>query len=264
MCFFSINTFESGGRKMNKIYKKNEVTFAVIMIVIYVMGTVIAENITTIIGVQKLIPAIFHSIMSLVTTVWIIKHGYSKKYGLVFPTYNIAKVWFFIPLIFIACFGLIFGIGLQYSPVETVFFVISMVCVGFLEEIIFRGFLFTGISKTNVKEAIIISSLTFGIGHIVNLFNGKAIVATLCQIMFAIAVGFTLVVIFYKGKSLFPCIVFHSLNNSLSEFERPNEEVIERLPLSVEQFEMIYVFFAIVILLIYTTLINKKLDVTRG
>ena len=33
-----------------------------------------------------------------------------------------------------------------------------MIFVGFLEEIIFRGFLFRGIAKDNLKEAVIISN----------------------------------------------------------------------------------------------------------
>lgn len=40
-----------------------------------------------------------------------------------------------------------------------------MLCVGFLEEMIFRGLLFEAIAKENVKKAIIISSVTFGIRH---------------------------------------------------------------------------------------------------
>ena len=48
-----------------------------------------------------------------------------------------------------------------------------MLCVGFLEEVIFRGLLFTAIARNNIKSAVIISSVTFGIGHIINLFNGS-------------------------------------------------------------------------------------------
>lgn len=46
-----------------------------------------------------------------------------------------------------------------------------MINIGFLEEIIFRGILYKSIEKDNKKLAIIISSVTFGIGHIVNLLK---------------------------------------------------------------------------------------------
>ena len=83
-----------------------------------------------------------------------------------------------------------------------------------------RGLLFAAIAKDNVKSAIVISSVTFGIGHIINLFNGSGmeLVNNLCQIVFAIAVGFLLVTIFYRGGSLLPCILVHSAINTLGTF----------------------------------------------
>lgn len=95
-----------------------------------------------------------------------------------------------------------------------------MLCVGLLEEVIFRGLLFAAIAKDNVKSAIVISSVTFGIGHIINLFNGSGmkLVNSLCQIVFATAVGFLLVTIFYRGGSLLPCILVHSAINTLGTF----------------------------------------------
>ncbi len=248
---------------MMKIYKKNEVTFAIIMIVLYVVGTSVAESVSASIGIEKLAAAIFHAVFSVVIFLWIKKNGLSKKYGLFLPKYDLKQVWFFIPLLIVACFGLIPGVAFHYSALEAVLYVISMLCVGFLEEIIFRGFLFVGMAKNNLRTAIIVSSITFGIGHIVNLFNGQAIVETLVQIVFAIAVGFTLVFLFYKGKSLLPCIVFHSLNNSLSAMEKTNAEAAEMFSLSEAQFEMIFVSILIVILIIYITLIVKKSDFTE-
>lgn len=64
-----------------------------------------------------------------------------------------------------------------------------MLCVGFSEEAIFRGLPFTAIAKDNIKSAVIISSVTFGIGHIINLFNGSGmdLVNNLCRIVFAVA-----------------------------------------------------------------------------
>ena len=91
-----------------------------------------------------------------------------------------------------------------------------MLCVGFLEELIFRGFLFRAIEKENLTRAIVISSVTFGIGHIVNLFNGQNLLETVGQIVFAVFVGFALVILFHKGKSLVPCMVFHGIFNALS------------------------------------------------
>lgn len=77
--------------------------------------------------------------------------------------------------------------------------------------------------KNNVKSAIIVSSITFGIGHIVNLLNGADLVPTLLQICYAISLGYMFVIIFYKSKSLVPCIIAHFLINALSIFRMENE-----------------------------------------
>ena len=87
---------------------------------------------------------------------------------------------------------------------------------------------------------IIVSALTFGIGHIVNLINGSGrdLTSTLIQIVFAVMVGFVLVLIFYHGKSLIPCILFHSANNALKVFAaegsiNPQAEMMINLVVSV-------------------------------
>lgn len=44
------------------------------------------------------------------------------------------------------------------------------------------------------------------------------LVNNLCQIVFAIAVGFLLVTVFYRGGSLLSCILVHSVINTLGTF----------------------------------------------
>ena len=80
--------------------------------------------------------------------------------------------------------------------------------------------------KNGVKSAVIVSSVTFGIGHIVNLINGSGaeLPSNLLQVTYAIAIGFAFVMIYYKTKSLLPCIFTHSIFNGLSAFS--NEAVI--------------------------------------
>ena len=100
-----------------------------------------------------------------------------------------------------------------------------MVNVGFLEEIIFRGILYKSIEKDNKKLAIIITSITFGIGPIVNLLNGADLVPTLMQICYATSLVFLFVTILNKSKSLIPCIISHIVINSLSIFEVDNTKL---------------------------------------
>ena len=116
------------------------------------------------------------------------------------------------------------GAGLRYEPINTVMAVLSFLLVGVAEEIVFRGFLFNGMKKTGrLTVAIIVSAITFGMGHIVNLLTGHATMETLVQMIFAVAWGFMFTFAYLKGGSLLPCIAIHSLIDAFSVFARDNE-----------------------------------------
>ena len=70
----------------------------------------------------------------------------------------------------------------------------------------------------NAKTAITVSAITFGIGHILNLFTGHELGETLLQVAFAIAFGFIVTMVFYKSGSLLPCILSHSLTDVFAVF----------------------------------------------
>ena len=201
---------------MRKLYEKNELIFALVWIAIYVVGTSVAEALSETIGVRKLVSAGFHIVLTAVLFLWVRRNGLTEKYGLFLPRYRLAHALFFVPLVLVCLYKVVFSPAFRFSAAETALYVVSMLGVGFLEELIFRGFLFRAIEKENLTRAIIISSVTFGIGHIVNLLNGQNLPDTVGQIIFAVFVGFALVTLFHKGKSLVPCIVFHGVFNALS------------------------------------------------
>lgn len=102
-----------------------------------------------------------------------------------------------------------------------------MLLIGYVEEMIFRGFLLRALlPRDGARKSIVIVAVTFGIGHIVNMLAGQATVETMAQVIFAIAWGFMLTIIVYKSGSLLPCILAHSLVNATSKygFEAPGSE----------------------------------------
>lgn len=225
---------------MTKLYQKSEITFAILWIVAYVVLTSLADQLSESVGVVKSVTAALHVVMSLVLFFWIRNNHLSGKYGFCGPEVPAKRFLYYVPLILIALTAFWGGIRPRYGFPETALYIISMCCVGFLEEVIFRGLLFRAMEKDNLRSAILVSSLTFGMGHIVNLFNGSGrdLASTLIQIVFAVLVGFVLVWIFYHGKSLLPCILFHSVNNALPVFAaegslRPRTEMILNLAVIV-------------------------------
>ena len=203
---------------MKKVYDKNELNFALIWIGIYVVLVSIGDNVSASIGITKLVTAPICVVLTVVMYLWIRKYGLKEKYGICSLQASAKEYLYFLPLVLLATTNVWFGVRLNMTVLESVLYVVSMLCVGFLEEVIFRGFLFKALCKDNVKTAIIISSVTFGIGHIVNLLNGRGVTETLLQVCYAVAIGFVFTIIFYKGKSLWPCIITHSVVNSLSAF----------------------------------------------
>lgn len=213
---------------MTKLYRKNELTFSIIWIVIYVVLSSVADSISKDLGTLKIVTAPMCVVMTAVLAGWIAKSGLRDKYGLRLPKASGKQLLFYLPLVVIASASLWFGCAMSMSGTEATLRVISMLCVGFLEEIIFRGLLFKAMSKTNMKRAVIVSSVTFGIGHIVNLLNGAPLFSTLMQIVYAVALGFLFTIIFLRSGSLIPCIVTHSAINSLSTFavEQTNPQLV--------------------------------------
>ena len=229
---------------MKKIFEKHETLFCILLIVFYILiNTYCMQNF----GIEDYRTTIINTIFSLVLIIIIVVLKRVSYYGLI-KIHNAKKYLYFTPLLLIVSVNLWNGININNSTNQIIFHILTMINIGFIEEIIFRGFLYKMIEQDNVKTAIIVSSITFGIGHIINLLNGATLIPTLMQICYAISTGYLFVIIFYKSKSIIPCIITHSLTNSLSIFNIENS-----LSLYIEP------IFLTIIPLVYALYINKTI-----
>jgi len=238
---------------MKKLYEKNELSFAIAWIVIYCVLQSLANPLNKAIGVAYAASAAFCVLQTVVLFAFVRKNNLQKRYGLCKTPVPARRFLYYVPLLILASGNLWNGFALNYSPAETACRIMCMLCVGFLEEVIFRGLLFKAIAKDNIKSAIVISSITFGIGHIINLFNGSGmdLANNLCQIAFAVAVGFLLVTIFYRGGSLLPCILVHAAINTLSTFANDTNLTTET--------RLLHLAALIVITVAYTLILTRTL-----
>ncbi|MBQ7775948.1 MAG: CPBP family intramembrane metalloprotease [Lachnospiraceae bacterium] len=235
---------------MKKIYEKNELNFALLWIGLYVVLFSVADSVSASIGIAKLVTAPFCIVMTGFLYVWICKNGLKEKYGLCKFKGELKTYLYFIPLVLLTSIHVWWGLRLNMSVLETLLYILSMLGVGFLEEVIFRGFLFKAMCKDNVTSAIVVSSITFGFGHIVNLLNGRDIPETLLQICYATAIGFLFTIIFYKGKGLWPCIVTHGVFNSLSVFANKEAATVSK--------DIVVSVFLCIVSVVYSVYILKK------
>lgn len=230
---------------MKKIFEKHETLCCILLIVLYVViNSYCMQNF----GLEDYRSTIINTVFSVAVLALVISLKRVAYYGLVKVT-DAKKYLYFIPLLLIVSVNLWNGINVNHAPGEIIFYMLSMVNIGFLEEIIFRGFLFKMMAKDNLKSAIIVSSITFGLGHIVNLLNGADLVPTLMQICYAVALGYLFVIIFYKSKSLVPCIAAHIVIDVLSVFNVENSLSVYIIPV-----------FLIVVSVGYAIYINKRVE----
>lgn len=212
---------------MKKLYEKSEISFAILWIMIYTVGM---GTLRSSFGDASPWQMLGLAAISAATLLFVLKNGLTEKYGLSGWAKNSKAMLWFIPLWLISCMNLFSGYSPDYPVPGLIYAAVSMALVGFVEELLFRGFLFKAILKDgSVKTAIIIASVTFGLGHIVNLFTGQELIDTLIQMVFAVAVGFIFTFVVYKGGSLLPCILAHSFIDVSSVFA--SDEGSERLNL---------------------------------
>lgn len=205
---------------MRKFYEKNEVLFAVFWILVYcfVMAPVRGEF-----GDESIWSVLALALIAAGTTVFVKINHLEEKYGLTGWPKNTKKYLYFIPMWILVTGNLWGGFAPAYSGTALVFAVLSMLFVGYVEEMLFRGFLFKALaSKNSIRVAIIISAVTFGVGHIINLLTGQGDVETVIQVIFAVVWGFIFTLVFFKSKSLLPGILAHGLIDVFSKFSADN------------------------------------------
>ena len=193
-------------------------------------------------------------LFSLFLIISTIKAGKAKKLGLCQPEGNLKQYLYFIPLMVPPIYNLLSIFSPHFSlsgtisgtslstfscstenlslhhinttpSIEFAFFLIRMICAGFVEEFIFRGLLFPALchkSHDNVTFGVVISSTAFSLAHLLNLFGGSPLLPTILQVCYSFCIGFMFAAVFFRCRSLVPCIVSHCAINLFSAFSINN------------------------------------------
>jgi len=210
---------------MKKLYEKSEIWFALVWIGLYVLlmniGLQFAGGLDDLAGKTVsglLVPVVIGLGLAAAATWWILRNGLAEKYGLCRFKGDWKAFLFFIPLILMSITNMRNGLGVTAPLSLCLLMALNMAVAGYVEEVIFRGFLFRAMAKENLRSAVIVSAVTFGAGHIVNLANTADTLSVLLQVGYAIVIGFLYTAIVYKGGSLWPCIISHMFVNGSSVF----------------------------------------------
>lgn len=201
----------------NKTVFKTVIALLILLVFFFAQGAVVVVN-----HLEGTVSALIRG-----SIIWLLVIGtllyYAVRYKSIsvlgFRSSNLGsskKLLFYIPLLVIAFSHFVAGFAADLSIglfTANLFLTLS---IGMAEEIYFRGIICRiWIDKSKAK-AVVISSVLFGICHLMNIAGGAAVLTTTLQICFAVIYGFVFALIFIRAGSLIPCILFHALHDMCS------------------------------------------------
>lgn len=111
--------------------------------------------------------------------------------------------------------------------------IIFLLSIGFGEELVARGFIYGVLQRRSHKEAIIVSSLFFGLMHL-NLYTGSNWDPWLAywHVMSAFCFGFLMCAIMIATHSIWVAVLVHALMNLSIIFDKDPPKLADNPPIS--------------------------------
>lgn len=200
---------------MKRLIETKPILHTMLWIMVYIAGVNIGDGFEAQTDVPNLVTALLVMGLSIILIIYLIRNGWVERFGMKrVRKADLKQVLYFVPLAILVLIQFASGIDPALSMTEIAVFCLLMTGVGFIEELLFRGFLYQAIEgKSGVKRAVLISGVTFGLGHIVNLMRGYGYAEQAGQIVVAVAVGIMLALIVARTGNIVPGILFHILFN---------------------------------------------------
>lgn len=235
---------------MKKCDERNDLTFALLSIGVYCVLQSLAGPLGQLVGSKYSVSAIFALVQALFLWHFLHQNHLTQKYGLCKPAVPAKRVLYYLPLVVLSTSNLWNGIAVNFSWTEALWYILLMLCVGFLEELIFRGLLFQAMAKDSLPMAMAVSSLTFGLGHLLNLVNGSgmSLADNLLQVTIAIAFGFLFSALALRCGSLLPCMLAHGAINITSAFANTDGSTVEKRIVSSVILMVIALAYALILI----------------
>lgn len=225
-------------KALARLRRSNPVGFALTLIAAFVLLTFAGDAVSALVDTENSATALALLAMSAVLIAYLGRNQLLEYYGLrPLRRTDFTRALFYLPLIAIVLLQFIKGIDTDLAATTIVWIVLLMLAVGFLEELIFRGVLFKAILETStLTRAIVISGVTFGLGHVVNLARGMSLTGQVMQVLLGIVLGIVLALIFAVTGTIVPLVVFHALLNisaNITHTDATLEPVIVAVTLAI-------------------------------
>ena len=170
---------------------------------------------------NRLLQSLMPPLVGSIAVILLIIRGGAKIFG------KPQNLWAMIPCLLIAVDNFPFAsyIGNQMQPlvytqpIHFLLFLLNCIFVGVFEEIIFRGIFFALIAgcfssdRKGFLKTYVISSVLFGAVHLLNVFFGGSIGATLLQAGYTVLTGGLFAFAFIKTKNILFAALTHGVYN---------------------------------------------------
>lgn len=151
---------------------------------------------------------------------YITKLGWWNKIGSL-KRISLKSIYIMLPIIILSFIPLMNGFK-ENSMNVIILLLINALLIGFSEECVNRGIILSALKPKGRKEAILISSLIFGLFHLSTIFFGANIGDTLIQIIFAFGFGLVMAVVRYETDLLLPVILVHAFWDFTIHISKPS------------------------------------------
>ena len=200
---------------MKQLRDNKPVWHALLWIAIYVALVNVGGALAPDPASTPLVTGILLAGLAVVLVLYLRRSRLADLSGLRAPRANTMRaVYYLAPLFGISLLQYAKGFAPGLDAGEVLSAVLLVAGVGFIEELLFRGLLFQAILKRGaLNRAILITGITFGMGHIVNLARGYTMSDQLIQVGAAVVIGIALAYVVAITGSIIPGAVFHALFN---------------------------------------------------
>jgi CAAX protease family protein len=193
--------------------QRRPLLFVVLLLLVILITYFLAGAITIQIKLSSVAMALMaDGVLALIALFLLSRLHWWREVGFRLPA-KPQSLWLFavpcLPIILnMAYFGVSYpGIG------RLLLFLATALLVGFVEESYFRGMILRALLRRGPWQAVIISSLCFGILHLLNLAGGANLAATLLQVVYAVAIGLMYAALALRTQTILPLIVTHGLTD---------------------------------------------------
>lgn len=200
--------------KQDRIILKTAMATLVLLLFFFAQGAIVA--ITGIEGVPSALirSAVIWGLVALTLAYSIIRYKGISKLGFRGMEKGAAKrVLYFVPLLIISFSPFTAGMNFDGGVALILANLFLTLGIGMAEEIFFRGIICGLWLGRGIVKAMMIFSLLFGLGHILNIAGGAGLGETVLQICFALVYGMVFALIFAESGSLLPCVLLHALHD---------------------------------------------------